>query len=105
MAYGSTQIMTEGLKIIDFMVKTTDKGLVKNVILKIIGPILRVTNYQLTQNQKLTLLDFIHRMNVLGFNLEPYHHQILSVTFRVLLELRSNKEAPKLCCVNLLDLL
>lgn len=90
---------------IDFMLKQTEPDIMKIQILRLLGPIIRVTNYPLPPNQKLMLLDFLNRIQNSGFSIDCYQHQILSVCFRILTELRNNTEAPEIAAKTFISLL
>ena len=54
---------------IDFMLKQTDPEIMKTQLLRLLGPIIRVTNYPLPPSQKLMLLDFLDKIQNSGFSI------------------------------------
>ncbi len=83
-AYGKEEVMEESLEMVDFMIKHTPRALAEKYILKIVGPIIRISNYPLLQRQKIRIMDLLIYISDQNFKIAPYHNQILSVCLRLL---------------------
>ena len=91
--------MEEALDMMNFLIRFAKREIIHNHILRIIGPVVRVVNYQLQMKQKILLMDFISSIYAKGFNIQVYSNQILSICFRLLIEFK-NKEEMIQCVSN-----
>ena len=66
------------------MLKFTPLKLLEKYILKIVGPIIRILNYQLTLRQKLKIVDLMIEIYKLRLRITVYNNQIMSICFRML---------------------
>lgn len=56
LAYGNNSMMEDSLEMLRFIIKYTDSEIIEKLIVKIIGPVIRVANYPLMHKQKDSLL-------------------------------------------------
>ena len=77
---------------LEFMLLHTPRNLLERFILKIVGPIIRISNYPLMQRQKLRIMELIISILDQKFKVEAYRNQLLSVCLRLLQEFRSNDD-------------
>lgn len=83
-AYGKEEVMEESLDMIEFLIKHTPRALIENYILKIVGPIIRISNYPLLQKQKIRIMELLINILNQNFKINAYNNQILSVCLRLL---------------------
>jgi division protein CdvB (Snf7/Vps24/ESCRT-III family) len=74
------------------MVSHTPRALAEKYILKIVGPIIRISNYPLLQRQKIRIMELLIKIRNLKFKLDAYNNQMLSVCLRLLQEFKSSDE-------------
>lgn len=84
--------MEESLEMVEFVIKHTPRPLAEKYILKIVGPVIRISNYPLLLRQKLRIIELVISISDQKFNIEPYRNQILSVCLRLLQEFKNNDE-------------
>lgn len=91
-AYGKEEVMEESLDMIEFLIRRTPRKLMEKYILKVVGPVIRISNYPLLQKQKLRIMELLNSILNQGFKVEAYNNQILSVCLRLLQEYRNSQE-------------
>ena len=91
-AYGREEVMQESLDLLEFMVAHTSRELAEKYILKIVGPIIRISNYPLLQRQKIRIMELLIKIRNQKFKLDAYNNQMLSVCLRLLQEFKSSDE-------------
>jgi len=74
------------------MVAHTSRELAEKYILKIVGPIIRISNYPLLQRQKIRIMELLIKIRNQKFKLDAYNNQMLSVCLRLLQEFKSSDE-------------
>jgi hypothetical protein len=92
-AYGREEVMEESLEMLEFIIAHTPRPLVEKYILKIVGPLIRISNYPLLMRQKVRIMELLGNVYKQGFRLEVYTNQVLSVCLRLLQEFKHKEEA------------
>jgi hypothetical protein len=90
-AYGREDIMEESLDMFEFIMSHTPKELVEREILRIVGPIIRISNYPLLQKQKIRIMELLISILKQTFKIDAYNNQILSVCLRILQEFKNSE--------------
>lgn len=76
--------MEESLDMIEFLLKRTPRSLIEAYILKIVGPIIRISNYPLFLKQKLRIMELLISILRQSYKIDAFNNQILSVCLRLL---------------------
>jgi len=75
---------------IDFVLDHTTKALIDKQILKIVGPLIRISNYPLLQKQKIRVMELLSTILKQNYKLDAYINQMLSVCLRLLQEFKNS---------------
>jgi hypothetical protein len=94
-AYGREDIMEESLDMFEFIMSHTPKELVEREILRIVGPIIRISNYPLLQKQKIRIMELLVSILKQSFKIDAYNNQILSVCLRILQEFKNSEDVMR----------
>ena len=92
LAYGREEVMEESLEMLEFLMAHTPRVLLEKYILKIVGPIIRISNYPLLMRQKLKIIEFLISIFKSNFKIGAYNNQIMSVCIRLLQEFKNNED-------------
>lgn len=68
----------------------TPHDLMEKEILRIVGPIIRISNYPLLQKQKIRIMEVLIAILSKAFKIDAYNNQILSVCLRLLQEFKNS---------------
>jgi hypothetical protein len=104
-AYGREDVMEESLDMFEFIMAHTTKELVEKEILRIVGPIIRISNYPLLQKQKIRIMELLISILRQSFKIDAYNNQILSVSLRILQEFKNSEEVMRVVADTYLALL
>ena len=91
-AYGREEVMEESMGLLEFLINHTPRKLAEKYILRITGPIIRVSNYPLLMRQKIRIMELLINIFKAGFKIDAYRNQIMSVCLRLLQEFKHNNE-------------
>ena len=58
-AYGRDDVMEQAFEVIRFVMAHSKRALLEKLILKIVGPIIRISNYPLSQKQKINAMELL----------------------------------------------
>jgi hypothetical protein len=94
-AYGNSDTMEESLEMVEFIMQHTPRELVEKEILRIVGPIVRISNYALLQKQKISIMEILINILKQNFRIDPYINQILSICLRLLQEFKNSEEVMR----------
>lgn len=104
-AYGKEEIMEESLEFFEFIMEHTPRELMEKEILRIVGPIIRISNYPLLQKQKIRIMEVLIAILSKAFKIDAYNNQILSVCLRLLQEFKNSEEVMRVVARAYLSLL
>lgn len=104
-AYGRDDVMEESLDMFEFIMAHTPKELVEPEILRIIGPIIRISNYPLLQKQKIRIMELLISVLKQNFRIDAYNNQIHSVCLRILQEFKNSEDVMRVVADTYLSLL
>lgn len=75
---------------LEFLIRHTPRKLVEKYILKIVGPVIRISNYPLLQRQKIKIMELLMSIIKQNYKIDAYNNQILSVCLRLLQEFKNS---------------
>lgn len=75
---------------LEFLIRHTSRKLVEKYILKIVGPVIRISNYPLLQRQKIKIMELLMSIINQNYKIDAYNNQILSVCLRLLQEFKNS---------------
>lgn len=75
----------------EFIMKHTTRSIIEKEILRIVGPIIRISNYPLLQKQKIKIMSVLINILKESFKIDAYNNQILSICLRLLQEFKSSE--------------
>ena len=104
-AYSKEQVMEQSLNMLEFLLSHSSRDLLEKIILKIVGPVIRICNYPLTLKQKSRALELINPIINQKYPLHVYTPQLHSVCLRLLQEFSTSSDATEVVAETYLSLI
>jgi hypothetical protein len=103
LVYNTKDSFAHAVMLYDLLLSHSPPASLHALSLKFVGPIIRVINYRLEQDQKKALLDLLSRLTTV--DLKPFYPQLQASYVRLAAELAHNAPLVKIVARNLVQLL